>query len=74
MMVKIHNTRVKVPTKPTSPGADTDLHKSHDDLSLNPSGRGKPEDGACMRRNLIKCKKVTTVSTMNVRTIRVQQC
>ena len=74
MMVKIHNTRVKVPTKTKSPGADIDLQKSHDALSLNPSGRGKPEYGACMRRNLINCKKVIKISTMNVRTIREQRC
>ena len=70
MMVKVYNTRARVPTNSTSPGADIDLQQSNDVLSLNPSGRDKPEYGACMRRNLISTK----ISIMNVRTIREHWC
>ena len=47
----------KVPTtKLPSPGADIDVNQSHDVLSLNPVGKGKPEYGDCRRRNLMSCK------------------
>ena len=75
MMAKVYNTRVKVPTTNLpSPGADIDVNQSHDVLSLNPTGRGKPEYGDCRRRNLMSCRRVTLISTVNVRTIREQRC
>ena len=74
MMAKVYDTRVKVPTTLSSPGADIDVNQSHDDLSLNPTGRGKPDYGGCRRRNLMSCKRVSIISTMNVRTIREQRC
>ncbi|XP_072036995.1 uncharacterized protein [Amphiura filiformis] len=42
----------------------------------NPDGRDKSDEGACRRRNLVNCKKVISISTMNVhvRTIREHQC
>ena len=72
-MENSNNTRVKVPTY-LSPEPHTDSYESHDDLSLNPQGRDKPEYGAWERRKLISCKKAIIVSTMNVRTIREQRC
>ena len=75
MMAKVYNTRVKVPTTNLpSPGADIDVNQSHDVLSLNPTGRGKPKYGDCRRRNLMSCKRVTVISTINARTIREQRC
>ncbi|XP_072015018.1 uncharacterized protein [Amphiura filiformis] len=74
-MANQNYTRVKVPNSIiTSPGADIDLQRSHDALPRNPDGRDKSDEGACRRRNLVNCKKVITISTMNVRTIREQQC
>ena len=70
MMAKVYNTRVRVHTNGTSSGVDIDLQQSHDVLPLNPFERDKPEYGACMRRNLISCKKSAKISTINVRTIR----
>ena len=71
-MAKLYNTRVRVPKE--SPGANTDLLKSHDDVPPNPQGRDKSDQGASKRRNLTSCKTIVTVSTMNVRTIREERC
>ena len=73
-MVRIYDTRVRVSTNATFPGADIDLQQSHDVLPLNPPGRGKPEFGVCRGRNLINCKKAVKISTMNFRTIRERRC
>ncbi|XP_072050068.1 uncharacterized protein [Amphiura filiformis] len=75
-MANQNYTRVKVPNSVlTSPGADIDLQRPRDALPRNPDGRDKSDEGACRRRNLVNCKKVISISTMNVRTtIREQQC
>ena len=72
-MANLNNTRVKVPNLAT-PRADTDSCKSHDDLPSNPKGRDKTDYSACKRSNVISCRRVSIVSTMNVRTIREQRC
>ena len=72
MTANLNNTRVKVPNL-TTPRADTDSCKSHDDLPPNPQGRGKTDYSACKRSNFINCRRAAIISTMNVRTIREQR-
>ncbi|XP_060792617.1 craniofacial development protein 2-like [Neoarius graeffei] len=62
------NTRVRVPN--VAPTTDRDPIGSNDDLSPNPQGRNKPGRGTCMGRRLINCRNITTISTLNVRTIK----
>ena len=61
--------------KPCCRSCDHSDYKQHNIYNgLNPLRRGEPENGDCRRRNLVSCKKATTVSTMNVRPIRGQHC
>ncbi|CAH1242794.1 Hypp6974 [Branchiostoma lanceolatum] len=62
------NTRVRVPN--TTPTTDHDPGGSHDGLAPKPQGRNKPEGGTYKGRRLVNCRTVTTISTLNVRTIR----
>ncbi|XP_072017053.1 uncharacterized protein [Amphiura filiformis] len=74
MTANLNYTRVRVPTKTPTPGADTDSEKSNDGLSSKPQGRDKADICGSKRSNLMNCKIIVTISTMNVRTIREQRC
>ncbi|XP_072048646.1 uncharacterized protein [Amphiura filiformis] len=74
MTANPYNTRVKVPNKTSIPGTDADSMKSNDDFSSKPYGRDKSDKSVCNRKNLMNCKKIINISTMNVRTIRENRC
>ncbi|XP_072042893.1 uncharacterized protein [Amphiura filiformis] len=74
MTANPYNTRVKVPNKTSIPGTDADSKKSNDDFSSKPYGRDKSDKSVCNRKNLMNCKKIINISTMNVRTIRENRC
>ncbi|XP_078661569.1 uncharacterized protein LOC144905694 [Branchiostoma floridae x Branchiostoma belcheri] len=71
-MANRNNTRVKVPNRDPTTGRDP--KGFHDDLSPNPQGRNKPDGGTCIGRSLVNCRRTTTISTLNVRTLKEARC
>ena len=75
-MVTNSNTRVKVPTSlaGTQPTVETFSNRDNEETSLNPLGRvdSDSQNRGSKQSQLVSCKRLTTVATMNVRTIRLQ--
>ncbi|KAI8514657.1 hypothetical protein Bbelb_072480 [Branchiostoma belcheri] len=71
-MANRNNTRVKVPNRDPTTGRGP--KGFHDDLSPNPQGRNKPDGGTCIGRSLVNCRRTTTISTLNVRTLKEARC
>ena len=73
MMIKAYNTRVQVPTNHT-PIVGTHPTGTHEVTAPNLHGRTETEQIDQSRSKLLSCRKMIHASTVNVRTVRDQNC